>query len=98
MSIREEISKVVGGHGLWKGRLATAIETGKSEYTPEQIDKDNLCDLRRWLYGTSIPAAVKNLPEYETCCRLRADFHKEAAKVLRLAVSGHKHEAQEAMT
>lgn len=97
MSIQEEIKKAIGSHGLWKGRLALAIETGSSEFSPERIRHDNECDFGRWLYGSTIPPAVKHTPEYEACRHLHAEFHQEAANVLKLAVTGHKDKAHEAM-
>jgi len=36
MSLHDEISKAIGAHGLWKGRLHRAIENGTSESTPEK--------------------------------------------------------------
>jgi hypothetical protein len=29
ISLKEEITKAIGAHGLWKARLKTAIDTGK---------------------------------------------------------------------
>lgn len=98
MSIQEEIKKAIGAHGLWKGRLTSAIETGSSEFTPDRIRHDNECDFGRWLYGATIPPATKHTPEYESCRRLHAEFHQEAANVLKLAVTGHKDKAREAMS
>ncbi len=97
MSTKEQIKKAIGAHGMWKSRLAAAIDTGKSEFTVDAVRKDNACDFGRWLYGADIPAAAKQLPDYETCRRLHADFHQTAAEVLSMAVAGKKSEAQKAM-
>jgi hypothetical protein len=93
MSLHDEIRKAIGVHGVWKSRLMTAIEAGKSEFVPDKVCKDNLCDFGQWLHGTSLPPEVKKMPEFETCRRLHADFHLAAAEVLRLAISGKKPQA-----
>ncbi len=98
MSLQDEIKKAIGAHGMWKSRLLTAIETGKSEFAPDQIRHDNQCDFGRWLYGAALAASAKQAPEYEACRRLHAEFHQEAAKVLGLALAGHKDKALSAMS
>jgi chemoreceptor zinc-binding protein len=93
MSFHDEIRKAIGVHGVWKTRLMNAIEAGKSEFVPDQVCKDNVCEFGKWLYGTTIPPDIKKSAEFETCRRLHADFHLAAADVLRLAVSGKKAQA-----
>ena len=97
MSLQEEITKAIGAHGMWKNRLHSAIETGKSEFTVDHVSHDNNCDFGRWLYGSSIPPTSKLKPDYDACRRLHADFHREAAGVLKLALSGQKDKALSAM-
>jgi Chemoreceptor zinc-binding domain len=97
MSLHDQITKAIGVHGLWKTRLVTAIEAGKSEFTADQVAKDNACEFGQWLYG-SVPPEAKKMPEFETCRHLHADFHKAAAEVLRLAVSGNKAKAHAALS
>ena len=90
MSLQEEIKKAVGAHGMWKKRLLDAIESGKSEFNPENVGKDNLCDFGKWLYGDTVSAAAKAMPEYAACRDLHGKFHALASGVLKLAVSGQK--------
>jgi hypothetical protein len=97
MSLKDEITKAIGAHGLWKSRLMAAIESGKSDVAPDQVAKDNACEFGKWIYGASVPADAKKMPEFETCRHLHADFHKTAADVLRLAISGNKAKAHEAI-
>lgn len=97
MSLDEEIRKAIGTHGLWKSRLLSAIETGKSDFQPDHVCKDHLCEFGKWLYGPSLPATVKQSPDYEACRKLHADFHQVAADVLRYAVTGQKQKAIDAM-
>jgi hypothetical protein len=93
MSLKEEINKAIGCHGLWKGRLSTAIDTGASEFAPEKICHDNECDFGKWLQSPALTAADKTGPHFETVHKHHADFHRVAADVLRLALAGQKAEA-----
>ncbi len=97
MSLQEEIKKAIGAHGMWKSRLEAAIQTGKSEFSPDQIRHDDNCDFGRWLYGTTISPAAKHTPDYEACRHLHAEFHTEAAQILKLALGGQKDKALSAM-
>lgn len=97
MSLQDEIKHAIGAHGLWKNRLHSAIESGKSEFSPEQVSHDNNCDFGKWLHGPSLSSVVKHKAEYEACRHLHADFHREASHVLKLALDGHKDQARSAM-
>lgn len=97
MSLQEEIKKAVGAHGMWKKRLQDAIETGKSDFNPDNVCKDNLCDFGKWLYGDTIAAQAKGMPEYQTCRELHGKFHGIAGEVLRMAVAGKKEDALKAI-
>ena len=97
MSLAEEIKKAIGAHGMWKMRLQSAIDTAKSEFTAENVCRDNQCDFGRWLYRAEIPAAEKSGPHYEKVRCLHAEFHKKAAEVLKVAVTGKKEEAKNLM-
>ena len=33
-----EIEKAIGAHGMWKGRLAAAIDARRSDVAPEQVE------------------------------------------------------------
>jgi len=44
MSTQDQIKKAIGAHGLWKTRLAAAIDVGKSEFTVDTVRKDNACN------------------------------------------------------
>jgi hypothetical protein len=90
MNFRTQINKAIGAHSLWKDRLRTAVESGKSNLTAEQVAKDDECDLGKWLAGASIPEALKKTGDFDACRELHAEFHKAAAHVLRLATSGNK--------
>ncbi len=90
MNFRNQINKAIGSHSLWKQRLMAAIEAGNPKLTVDQIAKDDACELGKWLYSASIPEALRQTPDFQACRELHAEFHKVAAEVLRLAVSGNK--------
>ncbi len=97
MSLAEEISKAIGAHGMWKQRLRSAIDSGKSEFTPDAVAKDNACDFGQWLYGSSLSAADKASAEYKSVKDLHAQFHQCASSVLSCAIAGKKADAESMM-
>ncbi len=66
-----------------------------SEYKVETVEADNLCEFGNWLFG--LPASEQSSPHWQKVQQLHAEFHREAARVLRLAVEGQKTEAYQAM-
>ena len=95
MSHAESIGNAIGAHAQWKLRLKTAIDTGKSEWTVERVSPDNLCDFGKWLY--SLPESDRKKENWQKIRALHAEFHREAAKVLNLALRGAQAEARELM-
>lgn len=93
MSTKDAITKGIAAHGMWKQRLLDAIVTGKSEWTPTIVCQDNQCEFGKWLYSCN--AGEKSSPHYEKIRQLHADFHKNAATVLDLALHGKRQEAEE---
>ncbi len=96
MTIKEEVQKAMGAHGLWKVRLKDAINTGKSEFTATTVCQDNQCAFGQWLYGLN--PSVKNLKRWQCVKQAHADFHREAGRVLELALAGKKDAANAIMT
>ncbi len=95
--IHAQINNAIAAHGTWKLRLADAIDKGSFEMTAEQVAVDNRCAFGTWLHGVELPAADKATDSYRTVLKLHADFHREAAAVLRLALAGKKEEAKDAL-
>ena len=93
--LKDEITKAVGAHGLWKSRLRRAIDTGTSDFTSEGVKPDDRCDFGRWLHA--VPAEERN-EHHQHVAALHADFHREAANVLRLVEAGDKAGARKAMS
>ena len=95
MSLETEIVQAVGAHGLWKQRLKNAVASGKSELSPAQAEADHLCAFGIWLRDLTGPVAHSEY--YSRVRSLHSAFHKEAGKVLQLALAGSKTEASQAL-
>ena len=91
-----EIEKAIGAHGLWKGRLRAAIDSGSSEFKVEKVQLDNQCDFGKWLY--SLPASEQQSEFGKKVMALHKEFHVQAAQLLSLAVTGKKKEAEAAIS
>jgi hypothetical protein len=95
MSAHTEITRAIAAHGMWKSRLNTAIQTGKSEYSVTTVEKDDQCDFGKWLKAAG--PDLKNSPHFGKCCELHKQFHQKAGAVLSLALAGRKSEAEKAV-
>ena len=95
MSMQDEITKGIGAHGMWKNRLHSAIHSGRSDFAPEKVETDNQCDFGKWLY--SLSPTEQTSDQCRKIQALHAAFHKEAARVLRIALSGDKAGAEKLM-
>lgn len=95
MSLKDAISKGIGAHGMWKQRLISAINTGQSEWTPAVVCQDNQCEFGKWLHACT--AQDKASPHFNEVKKLHAQFHTEAAEVLKLALAGNKTDASKAI-
>lgn len=96
MSYYDAINTAISGHAEWKQRLRSAIDTGKSEWSVDKVSPDNLCAFGKWLY--SLPTTEQQEERWKLVRALHADFHKEAAKVLDLALRGIKEDAKTLMS
>jgi methyl-accepting chemotaxis protein len=96
MSTKDEITKAISAHRMWKQKLRLAIITGECESTPERVKMDNNCSFGKWLHERIDPS-VKTSSFYLKVVDLHAQFHKEAGKILEFALNGKKHEADELM-
>jgi hypothetical protein len=92
VSNTEKIDNAISAHTNWFIRLRVAISEGISQFKPENVRPDNNCDFGKWLYG-DFPQQVKGTPLYSEIKTLHAEFHKEAAHILELALMGKKNEA-----
>src|SRR5574337_1156858 len=97
MGLKYDINSAIAAHGMWKGRLRTAIDTGKSDIQVDKIRVDNQCDFWKWLYGSTITMDVKNSNHYKKCKEVHANFHEAAGKVAELALARKTAEAEKMM-
>ena len=93
-NIKDQIKAAIGVHGMWKTRIRSATATGMSEWNPDFVSSSHNCDFGKWL--DSFPEAAKHA-DYKKVFALHADFHKEAARVLGMALNGHKGDAEKAI-
>ena len=91
----QEITKAIGAHGAWKRRLEAVIKDGRSDVGPEKVEPDNRCDFGKWLY--SLPVTDQNSAQFKKIQALHATFHKEAARVISMALSGDVAGAEKSM-
>ena len=94
----QELDKAIAAHGMWRTRLKMAIDTGALDTPVATIRVDNQCALGKWLYGTTLNAQDKLSENFKTVQSLHADFHKSAAGVAELALSGKKSDAEKMMS
>lgn len=95
MNDADHINRAIAAHGRWKSHLRQAIETGKSEWKADEVRPDNLCEFGKWLHSCS--SAERATERWKKIRDLHSDFHKEAARILTMALAGHKREAEAAI-
>lgn len=91
-----EISEAIRSHSIWKVRLQDAVDTGKSEFTPDQVRANHLCEFGKWL--ASRRPAEKSLEDYGKIQAFHERFHIEAANVLQMSIEGQREKAHAALT
>ena len=95
LSLHAAITAAISAHSLWKQRLQQAAESGASDFKPENVSKNNLCDFGKWLQ--SLPPESRNSPNFTEVDTLHAEFHKLAGHILHLAVGDQKQAATAAL-
>ncbi|MBP9127891.1 MAG: CZB domain-containing protein [Elusimicrobia bacterium] len=93
--MKEDIDKALAAHGAWRQRLIDAIGSGKCEISVSQAQLDNVCAFGKWFYA--LPSGLRSEDVCGKIQKLHADFHKEAARILGLALAGKKTEAEKAI-
>ena len=81
-------------HTLWKSRFRAAISQDAT-LDVAAIEKDDCCELGRWLAGDG-NSRFSKLTNYAHCVLSHAAFHKEAGRVARL-INEKKYTEAEAM-
>jgi hypothetical protein len=79
----------ISAHVNWKLRIH-ALLSGKlaEKLDPQAIEKDNVCDLGKWLYSDGRTQLAK--PQHADLMEAHSQFHREAARIVRENYAGHK--------
>ena len=73
-----------------------AVNTGKSEWTVQGIRSHDTCEFGKWL--ASLPPSESSSQQCKKVAELHAEFHKAAAEVLEIALSGRREEGEAAIS
>jgi methyl-accepting chemotaxis protein len=92
VTVAGQITKAIGAHGAWKKRLATAIAAGSHHENISVVAQSDQCGFGKWLRDT-VPTS-RDAECHARALVLHADFHGEAAKVLRQVDQGRLDEAR----
>ena len=81
-------------HASWKIKL-TGYATGISHETldPVATARDNVCALGQWLHGAG-KATLAGHAEYRDLVAAHAEFHRQAAALVRMIDAGHADQAR----
>ncbi|HEV3088885.1 MAG TPA: CZB domain-containing protein [Candidatus Elarobacter sp.] len=85
-TLKQQITAAIAAHHAWMGRLKTAAEYGRSSVDVETTAKEDACPIGIWL-TREISPSLKARPLYSRSRTLHAQFHKEASRVLGLALA-----------
>jgi hypothetical protein len=95
MNATGNVVHAIAAHAKWKFYLRQAIDTGMSEWTVAEVRPDNRCEFGTWLLA--LPPGDRDSQHWDEVRQLHAEFHKEAAEVLKLALAGRREEADAAI-
>jgi len=82
------VETAVKAHVAWKAKLKAYLSAPNKSLNPTEIEKDNNCDLGKWLRGEGAKHSGKKT--YKDLLAEHAKFHKAAASIVRRADSGQK--------
>lgn len=79
----------IAAHIKWKVRLSQFIDgTSTEQLKSENVCKDNLCDLGKWIYGEGSKHSAA--PHYKDLVSKHANFHRCAGDVVKKVEGGDK--------
>jgi len=91
---KAQVSAAIAAHGEWKQRILSAISKGSSDFEPSKVRDHTACKFGKWVSTINPSDKPKNFSKISD---LHAKFHKEASRILKLAISGKKDEAKAAI-
>src|ERR1700681_4125247 len=80
ITLKQQITAAIAAHHAWMGRLRTAAEYGRSSVDVATTSKEDAGPI-------GISPSLKARPLYARSRTQHAQFHKEAARVLTLALA-----------
>ena len=89
------VSDAIRDHGGWKQRFRISVLAHHSDLPVEIVCQDNRCAFGHWLY--SLDEHEKATPRWNCVRSAHADFHREAARILGLALECKQDEALAAL-
>ena len=88
-----DIEQAISAHRQWMGQLRQAVFDALSGIDVQSIRSDSLCEFGKWLHGAGLSADDRLTDHYLEVCRLHAEFHELAGKIVELAATGQVAEA-----
>ena len=82
-----DFNAAIAAHSAWKRKLAQYVAKPDKSIDPAQLEKDDRCELGRWIYGEGRKHASD--PTFKELTKEHADFHRAAADVVRRANAGN---------
>ncbi len=92
--VSEIMASALDAHRAWTTRLQQAIDTGTSTTSVEVAGKDDRCAFGKWLHGPDL-FHDREPDRWQQLHDLHERFHRNAAQILDLAISGHADQATE---
>ncbi len=79
----DQLKAAIAAHGAWKVRLMAAVATGRCEFDPAVVAKDDQCAFGKWVYAGSSDARAS--AHLEPVRALHGQFHAMAGRLIREA-------------
>jgi hypothetical protein len=76
----------IRAHTQWKARLAGYANNPDHSIDPDQLGRDNCCELGKWIYAEG--KRFTHMPELTALKATHAEFHRLAAAVVRKIDTG----------
>nr|BFD33224.1 hypothetical protein GTC16762_28420 [Pigmentibacter ruber] len=80
--------EAVKAHSSWKVKLVNYLKNPDNSLKSDDICKDNLCDLGKWIYSMENKFSGNN--NFKKLKSIHADFHTEAGNIALRIHSGEK--------
>jgi hypothetical protein len=90
---KDEINDIIWAHSQWKSHLRKAIDMQSSPLNVSDAGNTKKCYFGKWLMS----AEAHRLANHADLVEIHQNFHQQAAKILQMALDGHRHEAHEAI-